>query len=154
MTQRDLRAATPKASMKRPMRLGWLLLLGFAACENVGTRTPAEAAYGRFVEALRQQDAPRAWASLSTRTRSSMEARAKAVADASFGTVKNEPALMLFQTGLRPRTPSEVRTIEGDGGTAVLAVRVGDKTSRVRMVLEDGRWAVDLPDVLSETAKP
>jgi len=81
-----------------------------------------------------------------------MEAKAKVVSEASAGVVKNEPALMLFQSGTRPSPAGEVRVLESDGGTAVIEVSVSGRPQRVVMVRESDRWMVDLSDVLHEEA--
>lgn len=148
----ELRARTLKPAKKSPMRLWWLLIGGIFACERPAARRPEELAYQAFAEAVRRGDSAAAWGTLSQRTRQLMEAKAKVVSEASAGVVKDEPALMLFQSGTRPSPAGEVRVLESDGGTAVIEVSVSGRPHRVVMVRESDRWMVDLSDVLHEEA--
>jgi hypothetical protein len=134
------------------MRLWWLLIGGICACERPAARRPEELAYRAFAEAVRRGDPAAAWGTLSQRTRQLMEAKAKVVSEASAGVVKDEPALMLFQSGTRPAPTGEVKVVESDGGTAVIEVSVSGRPHRVVMVRESDRWMVDLSDVLHEEA--
>jgi hypothetical protein len=128
----------------RPATLALAALLGLA-CEKPAAATP-EAAYQRFALALRRGDTKTAYDALSKATREAVEARAKEISDASKGVVKNEPALMLFQSGTRPGPPGEVKVVEQTGDRAVLEV----SGTRVKMLKEDGgRWVVDLADLFA-----
>ena len=129
------------------MRFGWSLFCGLLACQFSSNRAPEELGYRVFVEAVQRGDLAAAWGSLSEKTRHLMEARAKAVADASKGAVKEEPALMLFQSGIRPAPAGDVKVLESDGGTAVIEVNARGVSHHIVMVRESGRWVVDLSDI-------
>lgn len=123
-----------------PLFLTGLLLL---ACQSPPANTP-QAAYQAFALALRKGDTRSAYASLSRPTRDAVEARSKALVAASQGLIKDEPALMLFQSGTRPAPLGEVKVVEETPSTAVLDVA----GTRVKMIKEDGgRWVVDLTDL-------
>ena len=130
----------------RPATFVLAALLGLvtlSACEKPAAATP-EAAYQAFAIALRRGDTKTAYAALSKSTREAVEARAKEISEASKGVVKNEPALMLFQSGTRPGPLGEVKVVEQNGDRAVLEV----SGARVKMIKEDGgRWVVDLADL-------
>ena len=151
----ELRAMAPKPAKKRWMRLGWLLLLfGINACDRREARAPEEAGYRVFADAVRRGDSAAAWANLSQETQALMNAKAKAISEASKGVVKNEPALMMFQSGIRPPPLGDVKMIESDGGAAVLEGSATGEPHRIRMVREGGRWVVDLSDIFREAKQP
>ena len=152
MSGSELRASALKPSKKPSMRLWCLLLGGIFACERPVARSQEELAYRAFAEAVRRGDSTAAWAALSQRTRRLMEAKSKAVSDASRGVVKDEPALMLFQSGTRPPPAGDVKIVESDGGTAVIEVSVDGQAHHLVMVRESDRWVVDLFDVLQKEA--
>lgn len=147
-----MRASTHKTGMKPPMRLWWLLLGGICACERPAVRRQEELAYRAFVEAVRRGDSTTAWGALSQRTKQLMAAKSKIVSEASMGVVKDEPALMLFQSGTRPAPTGEVKVLESDGGTAVIEVSLSGRPHQIVMVRESDRWVVDLSDVLQREA--
>ncbi|MEW6430558.1 MAG: hypothetical protein AB1730_03525 [Myxococcota bacterium] len=123
-------------------------LLTLSACEKPAAATP-EAAYNAFAVALRRGDTKAAYAALSKSTRALVEARSKTLSEASQGMVKDEPALMLFQSGTRPGPLGEVKVVEQSADRAVLEV----SGTRVTMVKEDGgRWVVDLSDLYATKA--
>ena len=136
------------------MRLGWLVVIGICACERNAPRPPEELAYRTFAEAVRRGDSAAAWGGLSQTTQRLMEAKAKAVSEASNGAVKNEPALMMFQSGTRPAPLGEVKVLESDGGTTVILVTSSGENHHVVMVREGDRWAVDLSAILREANQP
>lgn len=104
------------------------------------------AAYTAFAEALRRGDSVRAYAALSPETQRQLQARAQAVADASVGVVKDDPAAVFFQSGVQPvpLADTEVKVLEQDQGTALLEVTVRGAAQRVRLVKSDDQWRVDL----------
>lgn len=130
-------------------------LLGFAGCQRPAAPTP-ENGYRAFAEALRLGDARTAWAALSPATQQLAKVRSKAISEASGGVIKDEPALILLQSGMRPRTEPDgsmglVKLVSTDGGTAVLEVTSGATTQHITMVRVAARWAVDLCDILRDT---
>jgi hypothetical protein len=149
----------PKPAKKHWMRLGWvllhlLLLFGMNACDRREARAPEELGYRVFADAVRRGDSAAAWANLSQETQALMNAKAKAISEASKGVVKNEPALMMFQSGIRPPPLGDVKMIESDGGAAMLEGSATGEAQRIRMVREGGRWVVDLSDIFREAKQP
>jgi hypothetical protein len=137
------------------MRLVGLTFLFLVACERPAPNTPV-ASYRTFAEALRRGDSKTAWAQLSKPTQAVMEARAKKISEASrlpdpdAGVlIRNEPALMLFQSGNRPAPIGEVVLASSDAGAAVLTV--GSDHQSIAMVREGERWVVDLSATLQDT---
>jgi hypothetical protein len=135
------------------MRLAAVLLGVLASgCERPQPRTP-EAGYTIFLEALRKGDARGAWSQLSRSSQLVVEARAKLVSDASRQAdggvlIKNDPAAMLFQSGMRVTPPASVTVTANDGGAAMLEVGSGQQ---IAMVREGERWLVDLSATLGDT---
>ena len=128
----------------------WLLVaVGVMACERPAPRTPV-AGYRAFAEAVRKSDARAAWAALSRPTRAAAEARAHAISAASGGVIKDDPALMIFQSGTRAAPAGEVSVVQSDGGAAVLEVATPAGPRRVAMVRDGEEWLVDLSDVFGE----
>lgn len=127
-----------------------LSLCALAGCREQPPSTP-EAAYRAFASALRAGDRAAAYAALSEPTREAIEARATQIAEASKGMVKNDPAVMLFQSGTRPEPLGEVKVLEQHDTTAVLEVG----GARVTMVRDTaGRWRVDLHDAFAARGAP
>jgi hypothetical protein len=140
--------------MQRLMHRWLVLILVVAACDRPAPRTP-EAGYRTFAEALRRGESKAAWACLSKPTQALMEAKAKELFEATRGLIRNEPALLLFQTGMRPGAVGEVSVVSTDGGTAVLQVAGSDSSStQVTMQRDGDRWLVDLSDILQEKKAP
>lgn len=137
-------------SLGQTVRWGVLGLLGLAACAKPPPVQGPEGSYRLFAEAVRRGDAQAAWGSLSDRTRAQATARAKTISEASHGLIKNEPALMLLQTGTKPGPVGEVSVLVTDGGTAMLEVGPESRRTRVQMVYEASHWTVDLFDTLQE----
>lgn len=134
----------------RPAAPALTALIWLTACQSPPASTP-EAAYQAFAVALRRGDTKAAYASLSKGSREAAEARAKAVVEASKGLLKQEPALMLFQSGTRPAPLAEVKVVEQSPAAAVLEVA----GTRVKMIKEDGtRWVVDLTDLYAPQGTP
>lgn len=135
--------------MKLPMRLGTLtvMLLGCWACDRPPVRSPEELAYRSFAEAVRRGDATAAWRGLSRPTQDRMKARAKEISLASQGLIKDEPALMMFQAGVRPALTGDVKVLESDGGRAVLEVLTAGEPHHIVMVREEDQWVVELSGI-------
>ena len=92
--------------MKSTMRgLSLVGLVMLAACEHSAAKPSAsspEASYRQFAEALRGHDPKVAWELLSAPTKSAAEVRSKAVAAASQGLVRDDPMIMVLQSGVLP----------------------------------------------------
>jgi hypothetical protein len=131
------------------MQLWLMAVLGVLACDRPAPRTPV-AGYRAFAEALRRSDAKGAWATLSRPTRAALEARARAIATASGGLIKEDPALMVFQSGTRPAPVGEVKLLRADDRAAVVEVVGASGPQRVALVHDGDEWLVDLVDVFSE----
>ncbi len=138
------------------MRLAGLTLwVMLCACERAPAPSTPVGSYLGFAEALRRGDSKSAWASLSKPTQAAMEARARRISEASRlpgdggVLIKNEPALMLFQSGNRPGPIGEVTLQSTDGGAALLTVGAGHQA--ISMVREGERWVVDLSATLQDT---
>ncbi len=138
---------------KRIMQLWLLFAVGVMACERPGPRTP-EAGYRVFAEAVRKGDTHAAWTALSRPTRAAVEARAHAISAASGGLIKDDPALMLFQSGTRPAPAGEVTLVQSDGGTAVLEVAGPSGPRRIAMVRDGEAWLVDLSGAFPREPTP
>jgi hypothetical protein len=139
------------------MRLaGFTLWFVLCACERPPAPNTPQGSYLSFAEALRRGDSKGAWGLLSKPTQAAMEARARRISEASRlpgadggVLIKNEPALMLFQSGNRPGPIGEVALQSSDAGAAVLTV--GADHQAISMVREGERWVVDLSATLQDT---
>lgn len=123
-----------------------------AGCRRAAPHTP-EAAYRGFIEALQKGQTRKAWALLSPATRERVEARSKAIASASQGTVRDEPELLLFQ-GTRPGALGEITQLSADEQTALLRVASASGAREVKLVKDSGRWLIDLSDTLDRRGTP
>lgn len=142
------------------MRL--LLLFFLVACQRgPAVRSGPEGAFRAFTDALRKQDAKGAFALLSEKSRSRLEAASKTLSEKSGGAVKDDPALLAFRTPGLPSPLVSIKTATEDGSTATLEVHTcqkpldaagtcpsgADVQERVLMVKEGQRWVVELPEV-------
>ncbi len=132
-----------------------VLAVVFAACQQQA-QVPAtpEAAYRRFAEALRGHDPKTAWELLSPSTRAAAETRSKEVAAASQGMVRDEPMIMVLQSGVMPELNiGEITVVKKTEQSAVLEVGSVNHRQQVAMVRENGTpWAVDLSEAFSKEA--
>jgi len=124
-----------------------IALVALSGCSRPRFDRPDEA-YKSFSSALRKQDLKGAWDALSADTKKAMEAKSKAVAAASGGSVKDEPMLMLFASGYKPLPQGDLKVAKEEGQIAVVEVAVGGATQSQKMIREGDRWAVDLTGVL------
>jgi hypothetical protein len=140
-----------KHSMRHAALLVFGLLPGFLwACQAQPANSP-QAAYQAFAVAIRKGDTRTAYASLSKASRAAVEARSKELVAASQGLLKDEPALMLFQSGTRPAPLADIKVVEETATDAVLEV----SGARVKMVKEDGgQWVVDLTELFAPKQQP
>lgn len=119
------------------------LLSVLAGCGRPRWDRPDEA-YKSFAAAVRKNDLATAWGDLSSDTKKAAEARSKAVAAASGGTVKDDPMLMFFASGYKPLPVGDVKVVSEESTSAVVEVTVGGTSESQRMQKEGDRWTVDL----------
>jgi hypothetical protein len=122
-------------------------LLMLSGCSRPRWDKPDEA-YRAFSSAVRRGEYKTAWDALSAKTRKKMEERAKAVSQASGGSVKDEPMLMFFASGYKPLPQGELKVAKEEGQSAVVEVTIADGgvTQSQKMIKEGARWAVDLSE--------
>ena len=87
---------------------------------------------------------------ISKESQEALTAATKAAAAAApKGEIPEDPKAFLFgeDVGLA-RPVEEITVTEQKGSVAFLTVKTKDGTHRVRMVLEDGHWKLDLTDGL------
>jgi hypothetical protein len=123
-----------------------LVLLLQACRRNNSPQTP-EGAYRLFGQVLRSGDATAAFAMLTRESRKQMEAKTSAIADASQGMIRNEPALILFQSGVAASDVDTVVVTEETSERATVVVEPNGP--RITLLREDGRWAIDLTSLLN-----
>jgi hypothetical protein len=128
-----------------PVRLALIIsaLTALAACDRSRADGPAEA-YAAFSKAIQRGDWKAAYASLSQETQQKLAARAKEIAAASAGAIKDDPAALAFSGAPRPEPLSEVKLVYLDGDRAVLLASAGGRSQQVSMVRENSAWKVDL----------
>ena len=102
------------------------------------------ASYNTFVEALRKGDLNGAYRQLSTPTRQAVEKRAAAIAAASGGSLKPEPANLIFGGGGRVPPLTELTLVTQNGGSATVRASAGSFARNIPMVRENSGWKVDL----------
>ena len=130
-----------------------LLVLALAAsslagCNRSSFATPVEA-YRSFHRHAQRGEQAQAYEALSTPTREALAVRSRSLAQASGGSVKDDPAALFFSNVSRPADVAEV-TLESEQGDAALLRVVSSGASRkVRMVREPGGWRVDLTGALT-----
>jgi hypothetical protein len=128
------------------------LLLGLVAgCRSDRTDTPDDA-YRLFSSALKRSDVNTAWESLSVETRTLLEAKSKAMSEASKGAIKDEPKMLTFVSGVKIQPIGEVKVLKLEGAVAVLEVTDPAGKREQKMVKVDNRWYVDLTDSLKSGA--
>ena len=134
------------------------LVVMLAACDRPATRPSSpEASYRQFAEALRGHDPKVAWELLSPATKSAAELRSKTVAAASQGLVRDDPMIMVLQSGVLPEVNiGDITVVSQTEQTAVL--EVGAPTHRQQVTLVKGPsgspWLVDLsPAFAGEASK-
>lgn len=133
-----------------------------AGCQKAPPTTP-DGTFRVFSEALAKSDAKSAFAMLTQKSRSVLEAKSKALAEASKGTVKDEPALLAFRTPTQAAPVISITVAQADDTKAVLEVKTcrqaldasracpagADVQERVTMMKEAQRWAVELPELVT-----
>ncbi len=135
--------------MFRPMRAPVVLAVAVVGCQNPRWDSP-ELAYASFAKLLQKGELKAAYDALSGPTREAIEARAREVADASGGAVRDDPAYMTFLTGVKPQPVTRLELVEHKGTEAIVRVTSGEKSAEVRLVKEGDRWKVDLTDAFKK----
>lgn len=157
---RGLRVAE-RGSIEMAVQARWrlrgvlvLVVLGSVAsgCKGQPANSP-EAAYRGFIEAIQKGNTRRAWDALSPATRQKVEARSKAISEASKGVVRDEPEQLLFQ-GTRPGPLGEVTRLKADEGSALLKVASASGSREVKLVKDSGKWLIDLSDTIPTPSPP
>jgi len=123
-----------------PLAVCWISTVD---CRPVQEGNPV-AAYNAFVETLKKGDLNGAYRQLSTPTRQAVEKRASAIAVASGGLLKPEPASLIFGGGGRAQQLTELTLLNQDGGSATVRASAGSFARNIPMVRESSGWKVDL----------
>ena len=118
------------------------------ACDRSRADGPAEA-YTSFSKAVQRGDWKAAYSALSQETQQRLAARAKEIAAASGGAIKDDPASFAFSSAPRPEPVTEVKVVRQDGDRAVLVATAGGHTQKVSMVRENNAWKIDLTEKLN-----
>lgn len=129
-----------------PLVLALALSL-LAGCNRPRFDTPADA-YRSFHRHAQRGELTQAYEALSTPTREALAARAKTVAQASGGSVKEDPVALFFSNVSRPADVAEVTLVGEQGDVATLSVLSSGARRTVRMVREPSGWRVDLSEAL------
>lgn len=133
-----------------------------AACQKAPLTSP-EGTFRAFSDALRRQDTKTAFSLLSQKSQALLSERSKALAAASKGTIRDEPALLTFFTPRRAQPLVAVSVAQATDSSAVIEVKTcqrpldaagacpagADVQERVTMVKEAQRWAVELPELVT-----
>jgi hypothetical protein len=130
-----------------PLLVLALAALALAGCSRPRFDTPVDA-YRSFHRHVQRGELPQAYAALSTPTREALAARAHTVAQASGGSVKDDPVALFFSNVSRPADVSEVTLASEQGDAATLNVVSSGASRTVRMVREASGWRVDLSGAL------
>ena len=118
------------------------------ACDRSRADGPAEA-YTSFSKAVQRGDWKAAYSALSQETQQRLAARAKEIAAASGGAIKDDPASLAFSSAPRPEPLSEVKVVRQDGDRADLVATAGGHTQKVSMVRENNAWKIELTEKLN-----
>jgi hypothetical protein len=162
--------------MKRVVKsIGWTagqrrllaVALGLASgCRPAPQVTP-EATFRAFSDAVRVRDVKKAFSLLSSKSRSTVEAAAKAVSEGSKGSLSTDAAALTFASSSRPASVLAIKVEAISDVSAVLEVHTcrhpplpnsldssaacpkgEDVRERVTMVKEEQRWAIVLPELV------
>lgn len=134
------------------MRLGFVFVAvcALGGCQRPKWDTPVEA-FRSFQASLKRGDGKAAWEALSRDSRGRLEARMREVAAASGGVVPEDAAGAALASGFKFEPADEVTVKEQRDDTAVLRVKAKSGEREQRMVREEGKWRLDLLNVLPET---
>ncbi|MBF5044726.1 hypothetical protein FGE12_20165 [Aggregicoccus sp. 17bor-14] len=135
----------------RPFAIPLLVLAlagsALTGCHRPRFDTPVDA-YRSFHRLVQRGELAQAYDVLSTPTREALARRAHALAEASGGSVKDDPVALFFSNVSRPADVSEVTLAGEQGDAATLHVVSSGAARTVRMVREPSGWRVDLSEVL------
>ena len=122
-----------------------LIGLSILGCNRPNWDTP-ENAYRSFARAVEKNELKVAYGTLSTATRNELAARAKDIAAAAGGSVKDDPAALFFASNARLPAPTRIEVVRTVGEQATLAVYTSDKEppQTVEMVKEPEGWRLHL----------
>ena len=118
------------------------------ACDRSRADGPAEA-YTSFSKAVQRGDWKAAYSALSQETQQRLATRAREIAAASAGAIKDDPASLAFSSAPRPEPLTEVKVVRQDGDRAVLVATAAGHTQQVSMVRENNAWKIDLTEKLN-----
>src|ERR671919_2938370 len=113
-----------------------VLLFG---CNRPSWNTP-EAAYASLARAAQKGEHELAWGALSQASRQKLEQRAKLLAAASGGALRDDPQALVFGSVPPAQPVEEIKVLRKDDRVAVLAIMGGGTSREVRMVKEEGGW--------------
>jgi len=124
-----------------------LALLAVASCSR---HAAPDETFRAFTLSVLSHQPDQAWSMLSKESQEAMTAATKAAAAAApKGEVPDDPKAFLFGEDVGLARPiQEIKVAEENGNVAFLSVTTAGGTHRVKMVLEDNRWKLDLTDGL------
>lgn len=123
--------------------IGFLVILGISACELPTTADPVGAYLG-FQKAAQGRNAQSAFAALSSATKEVTRQRSKAISIASGGVIKDDPISMVMTPPLRRSETAKPRVSKIEKDTAWVLIDENGRPSEVKLVLEQGKWKIDL----------
>lgn len=123
--------------------IAFLAILGISACELPTTADPV-AAYLSFQKAAQGRNAQSAFAALSSATKEVTRHRSKAISTASGGVIKDDPIPMVMTSPLRRSETAKPRVSKTEKDTAWVLIDENGRLSEVKLVLEQGKWKIDL----------
>jgi hypothetical protein len=127
-----------------------LALLGFLSLQACTRRASPDETFRAFTLSVLGHQSDQAWGMISKESQEALTTATKAAAAAApKGEIPDDPKAFLFGDDVGLAHPIEEITVaEEKGNVAFLSVKTKDGTHRVRMVLEDGHWKLDLTDGL------
>lgn len=102
-----------------------------------------------FAKAVQARDAEAAWGFLSSPSQRLLAERTKLVAEASGGSIPDNPRALLLQSGLKAREIEGVVLAGMSGERSTVEVASGGVTQRVDLVREGGQWRVDVSPIVA-----
>jgi hypothetical protein len=128
-------------------RLTLLAVLALAGCSR---RASPDETFRAFTLSVIAHQPDQAWGMISKESQEALTTATKAAAAAApKGEIPDDPKAFLFGEDVGLARPiDEISVAEEKGNVAFLNVKTRDGAHRVRMVLEDGHWKLDLTDGL------
>lgn len=119
------------------------------------SKKPADHPVDAYLAFARSADRdPKAgFEALSKSTREVLQAKVKALSEASGGSINDDPAQIFFSRPGRPAAVGEVKLLEQKDNVARLQVSSDGKSQEVKMVREDARWRVDLSELVGASTE-